>query len=323
MRHIFKSVFSEEITNYLNEKKAAGFKEKTYRSKLITFDKFCLEEKIETPTFTEENAKEWIKQREYESHITHYGRLNTIKNFLNYLSLKGYEIYIYKDIKFKGTNFVPHIYTETEISKYFYAVDQYSSSTNRKDAIQFPILFRILYCCGTRINETLGIRKKDVDLINGIIQLNETKNNNQRYVVLGDDLLILLKKFADKCFYMMDEDDYIFTNRSGRRIQSDYIYEKHREFLKEAGIPYLGNHLGPRIHDWRHTMAVYSLKKLIDSGLDMYVSLPILSAYLGHKSIYATEKYVRLTLQLFPYIEEKFKTKIDYIFANNLTIEDE
>ena len=38
-------------------------------------------------------------------------------------------------------------------------------------------------------------------------------------------------------------------------------------------------------------MAVYSFKQMTDSGLDMYVALPILSTYLGHKTIFATEKY--------------------------------
>lgn len=47
----------------------------------------------------------------------------------------------------------------------------------------------------------------------------------------------------------------------------------------------------------------------------MYVALPILSTYLGHKTIYATEQYVRLTMSLFPYIEKQFKDKIDAVFG--------
>jgi len=54
---------------------------------------------------------------------------------------------------------------------------------------------------------------------------------------------------------------------------------------------------------------------MIDSGLDMYVALPILSTYLGHKTIYATERYVRLTMSLYPYIEERFKDKINKVFG--------
>ena len=315
-RYEFQSIFSDEIQNYVYDKTAAGFKGKNFRRNLIGFDKFCTEQQIQEPVFTTYHASKWLEQREGESHTTHYARINASKHFLKYLSIKGYDVYVVRDIKYKGTDFQPHIYTETETKNYFLAVDTYSSAMNRKDAIQYPVLFRILYCCGTRINETLGIRKKDIDLEKGILLLNETKNDKQRYVVMGDDLLWLVNEYADKCFYLLKDEDYIFTNANGGRLGEKTIYEKHRDFLFQAGIPYLGDGNGPRIHDWRHHMAVYSFKQMMDSGLDMYVALPILSTYLGHKTIFATEKYIRLTLQLFPYIEEKFHFMVDRIFGS-------
>ena len=104
---------------------------------------------------------------------------------MEYLSLKGYDVFLMHDVFFKATDFQPHIYTDDEILRYFSAVDSYSSGNSRMDAIQFPVLFRLLYCCGTRINETLGIRKRDVDLDNGIIRLLETKNDCERFIVLS------------------------------------------------------------------------------------------------------------------------------------------
>lgn len=313
-RYKFKSVFANELQNYLDEKIKLGYEEKSYLSFLKRFDQFLIKEDIKEPIFTAEHAARWIVKKTDEADTTHYSRVNAIKHFLEYLRLKNYDVYVTRDIKYKGTDFEPHIYTDDEVNRYFFAVDSYSSPANRMDAIQYPVLFRILYCCGTRINETLGIRKKDVDLEGGIILLNETKNNKQRYVVMGDDLLELFKSFANKRFYMLNDNDYIFTNAVGKRIDEKTVYDKHREFLNEAGIPYIGDREGPRIHDWRHTMAVYSFKKLADSGLDMYVALPILSAYLGHKTICATERYVRLTIQLFPYIEEKFLPTLEKVF---------
>lgn len=310
----FKSVFARELQNYLDEKIKLGFIEKSYYSYLKSFDQFLVKEGIKEPEFTAEHATKWIMKKADEADTTHYSRVNAIKHFLKYLKLKNYDVYVTRDIKYKGTDFEPHIYTDDEVNRYFLAVDSYSSPANRMDAIQYPVLFRILYCCGTRINETLGIRKKDVDMENGIILLNETKNNKQRCVVMGDDLLELFRQFANKRFYMLNDDDYIFTNSVGKRIDGKNVYDKHRKFLHEAGIPYIGDGEGPRIHDWRHTMAVYSFKKLADSGLDMYVALPILSAYLGHKTINATERYVRLTIQLFPYIEEKFLPVLEKVF---------
>lgn len=314
-KYEFKSIFSEEIQNYLNDKLSAGFKAKSYMPFLIKFDKFCQLQGIEQPVFSEENAEIWIQRLDSEAHTTHYSRINATKHFLTYLSLKNYDVYLVRDIKFKGTDFQPHIYTEEESLRYFMAVDNYYSTKNRKDAIQYPVLFRILYCCGTRINETLTIRKKDVDLNTGIILLNETKNGSQRYVVLSDELKSLLKSYANKCFYLLKDEDYIFSNINGGQINPKTVYDNHRKFLSKSDIPYLGDNAGPRIHDWRHHMAVYAFKQMIDSGLDMYVALPILSTYLGHKTIYATERYVRLTMQIFPYIEEKISAKVNQIFC--------
>ena len=314
-RYEFSSVFAEEIQNYINDKNNAGYVGENFRSNLIGFDRFCVEQGITEPVFTTFHASKWLEQKDSESHTTNYSRINASKHFLTYLSIKGYDVYVVRDIKYKGTDFQPHIYTDEETDKYFLAVDNYYSSMNKKDSIQYPVLFRILYCCGTRINETLGIRKQDIDLDKGIILLNETKNDKQRYVVMGDDLLALVNEYANKCFYLLSNDDYIFTNANGGRLDEKTVYEKHREFLFQAGIPYIGDGEGPRIHDWRHHMAVYSFKQLTDSGLDMYVALPILSTYLGHKTIFATEKYVRLTLQLFPYIEDKFRCLVDKVFG--------
>lgn len=160
-----------------------------------------------------------------------------------------------------------------------------------------------------------GLEEPAFTMSHAIILLNETKNNRQRYVVMGDDLRKLMNAYADKCFYLLGDKDYIFTNANGGRLSKKTVYEKHREFLYRAGIPYTGDGNGPRIHDWRHHMAVYSFKQMTDSELDMYVALPILSAYLGHKTIFATEKYVRLTLQMFPYMDDKFRPAVERIFG--------
>lgn len=314
----FKSIFAQEINRFIQYKENNGYDKRTIRTRLIAFDRFCIKNDIKTLTFTKDHATQWLKKGENECYTSHYARINASRQFLTYLSNKGYDIYVVRNIKYKNTDFTPHIYTDDEVSRYFRAVDGFSSQRNKLDSIQYPVLFRILYCCGTRINETLGIRKKDVDLDKGIICLNETKNNKQRYIVLGDDLAILLNEYANKRFYMLNDEDYIFTNMNGGRLSTDTLYKRHRDFLLHAGITYYGNGNGPRIHDWRHHMAVYSFKKLSDSGVDMYVALPVLSAYLGHKTIYATERYIRLTLQLFPYIEEKFHLKIDQIFNERI-----
>jgi len=314
-RPVFNSIFADEMNHYMDDRVAAGFQESGYYGNLRKFDRFCCEEKIITSIFTEENANRWLKRSIDEATTTHYKRINGSKHFLMYLKRKGYDVFVVRDVHFRPTDFQPHIYTKEQAQRYFLALDSYSDPRRKKAAIQYPVLFRILYCCGTRISETLRIRKMDVDLDNGIIKLFETKNNCERYIVLNDELSDLMRQFANKCFYLLSDSDYIFTTRTGNRLHENQVYDVHRICLVKAGIPYIGNGLGPRVHDWRHTMAVESFKQMVDSGLDMYVALPILSTYLGHKTIFATEKYVRLTLQIYPHIVEKFRSSVDFIFG--------
>ena len=71
---------------------------------------------------------------------------------------------------------------------------------------------------------------------------------------------------------------------------------------------------GPRLHDFRHTFAVHSLRQLVLTGMDVYCALPILSMYLGHKSIGATERYVRLTTDCYPLVMEKINDASRHLF---------
>lgn len=314
-RPVFKSGFSDEINNYLDYKIASGYKEHSFSIILREFDRFCVGRGIKTLSFSREDADAWSLKRENEATTSHYARVNKVKCFLQYLRLKGYDVFLMHDVFFRATDFKPHIYTDDEISRYFQAVDTYSSGRSRMDVVQLPVLFRLLYCCGTRINETLGIRKRDVDLDGGIIRLLEVKNDCERFIVLNSGMQSMMTQFADKCFYLFGDDDYIFPSVAGTRRNEKRIYDIHRMILGKAGIPYLGGGHGPRIHDWRHTFAVRSFKQMIDAGMDMYVALPVLSTYLGHKTIYATERYVRLTMELYPYIEEKCSSKFQRIFG--------
>ena len=50
---------------------------------------------------------------------------------------------------------------------------------------------------------------------------------------------------------------------------------------------------------------MHVLKNLVDSGIDMYCGLPILSAFMGHKNIYDTECYIHLTAEYYPDILNK------------------
>lgn len=83
-RYEFRSVFADEIKNYINDKTEAGFDGDNFRRNLIGFDRFCVEQRIMEPVFSTFHASRWLEQRKNESHTTHYLRINSSKQFLKY-----------------------------------------------------------------------------------------------------------------------------------------------------------------------------------------------------------------------------------------------
>jgi len=322
-RPSFISAFAGEIDVFLDYRQATGIcidQDILYLKKL---DAFLEGNKISLIGFDAEVSASWRSRRDSESDHGHYMRINFTKRLFEFLFVKGYKVTLLRDVRPPKSNFVPHIYTDGEIERYFQAVDAYDFPGNPKNKIQFPVLFRLLYSCGLRITETLMIRMKDVDLEEGIIRLRVTKGSKERYAVLSGSMHALLKEYADKTFYLLGEDDFIFSNRKGSALRRDWLEEVHSRLLCMAGIP-AASAAGStkRLHDWRHTHAVGAFKQMIERGHDMYVALPILSAYMGHASIMSTERYLRLAVNLYPYLQKKFDTTLEDVFGKEAHCED-
>ena len=93
-RYEFRSVFADEIKNYINDKTEAGFDGDNFRRNLIGFDRFCVEQRIMEPVFSTFHASRWLEQRKHESHTTHYLSITSSNQFLKYLSIKGYDVFL-------------------------------------------------------------------------------------------------------------------------------------------------------------------------------------------------------------------------------------
>jgi len=113
-------------------------------------------------------------------------------------------------------------------------------------------------------------------------------------------MIELYQIYADK--YTLGPETYFFRAPDDGSYGTRSIYSVFRDILWAAGISHGGRGKGPRVHDFRHTFAVHSLEKMVKEGRELSSALPRLSAYLGHTNLAATEKYLRLTAELYPEI---------------------
>ena len=171
--------------------------------------------------------------------------------------------------------------------------------------ITLPTLFRLLYSTGIRISEALAIKNKDLDIKHHVITLNQTKNGSQRLAPINASMEAVLNQYIEYRNQMpiegtMNPDRHLLVSSSGKPCTRRTVGKWFIKILEESHIPYKGSHLGPRIHDIRHTTAVHALVDMTRKGKDLYCCLPILSIFLGHKKVVDTEHYLRITKEMYP-----------------------
>lgn len=311
-------IYADLIKQYIAYKRSLGFKMEDIEERLSRFDSLTISQKETNIGITKELFDAWSNPLPQEADTNRYSRICILRQFSGYLQLVGYDSYIPRLPKYNFT-FTPYIFTQAELASIFRASDKLFLKRKYmySQICVMPTLIRMLYSTGLRISEALNLRHKDVHLEKGYLMVSTSKNGQERMVPLS---LSLMEACKDYCLYKQkqgittDAETSFFTALNGNRCQVVTIYEIFRTVLYKAGIPHQGRGKGPRMHDLRHTFCVNALLKLSEAGMDLYYSLPVLSTYVGHKSVEATNGYVRLTSELYPQLLGKVNAAYQYLF---------
>lgn len=304
MPSFYYSIYGPYIEQYVAMQIKLGYKPKERVSVLAIFDKWILERNEETICLSKELVEDWGMIRNNESEINRYKRIQGVRLFASFLCKIGYPSYIAALPRLKST-FTPYIFTDRQIVTFFGVCDHLDMFAPKSgSAVIMPALFRMLYATGLRIGEVLALTCNEVNLKDNYLLVRNGKNGSDRVVPISDSLVEVLEEYLNhrKAFSKLiyNVSDRFFLRSDGEGYTVGAIYRWFRKILFRAGISHGGKGIGPRIHDFRHTFACHSLARMSKSGLDLYYSLPILSIYLGHRSLSATDGYLRLTAQMYP-----------------------
>lgn len=305
----YQGPFKTSIQNFLDVKQAVGYKYLSEASCLKRFDRFLVENYRSASALTKEIVMEWCTKKPYEKQENLCARASVIRQFSIYLDNLGIDAYVIPKKHFKsGEKYIPHIYSNTELQKFFLETEKchYCSQCPNRHLIM-PILFRILYSCGLRVSEARLLKVQEVDLNNGILTINQSKKDNSRLVPMTDELTKKCQIYSKHVHRFSNAERYFFPMIDDRPLTLGNIYKNFRKFLWKAGISHGGRGSGPRIHDFRHTFAVHCLQKWSEEGKNLMTYLPILRVYLGHDSFEETAFYLKLTADVFPEITLKLE----------------
>lgn len=309
---IYSSVLAPHMRHLLDIKTSAGLSVLRTKWILKEIDDFANAEHLTDPHISESFIKRWRATRIADCEKTLYAKYSVWSQLTALMCRCGCICFIPRMPKQPKKDFTPYIFTSEQIADIFSAADECRLYDIRMGTalISMPSLLRLLYSTGMRISEALSIRNKDVHMDEGYIHLRKTKNGSERVVPLCESMKSVLQSYMEHRDNMpvkgiANDDRLLFVKSDGTPIRSNCVYQHLRKLLDKCGIPYKGNHHGPRVHDLRHTYAVHALVQMAHDGMDLYTGLPILSTSLGHHSISATEQYVRLTCAMYPELEEQ------------------
>lgn len=300
----FTGPFAPMCELFVAQKRATGLLYFTQAKILRQFDAFCNAYDIQDYTITEEIAQVWYQRRPNEKDSSRRDRVQVLQHFSEFLCRQGYPSYLFPVLPKRGETHEPYIFTKEEIHRLFARLDQLEPNNYSTGYLVFPILFRTLYSCGLRISEALNLKKEDVDVKNGILHIWHGKNDKERLLPVSCSLRNMLMEYAETAHAETDDAAPFFYAKTFIPYSRAAVHNQFKGFLWDIGITYRGKDYGPRLHDLRHTMVCHNIQAWVENGIPISSRLPILSKYLGHKSVAATQWYLRLSAEVYPHIRE-------------------
>jgi integrase/recombinase XerD len=296
----FTGPFSDEMNDFILLKRSVGNKYEAEVGVLKRFDRYLAHNHPAITRLSKESVIGWCTKQPHEKPANQCSRASVIRQFAKYLDSTGRTAYILPENAYpSGSQYVPHIYTYNELARFFVQTDlcHFCSQCPWRHLVM-PAFFRLLFECGLRCSEARLLLVGDVDLENGCLTIRQAKNRNSRLVMVSASMLKRLHTYADAVHPFPEQDAFFFPGATGLPMTLGNVYKNFRRFLWRAGISHTGD--GPRVHDLRHTFAVYRLKAWSEQGKDLMAMLPILKTYMGHDSFDETAYYLRMTADVFP-----------------------
>lgn len=153
-------------------------------------------------------------------------------------------------------------------------------------ALRDRALLELMYACGLRASEAIGLDVRDVDLEIGVLRA-RGKGSKERMVPVGREAITATRVYVERgrpAFVGLREESHLFVNRRGGGLTRQGLYKIVQRHARAVG---LDDRMSP--HTLRHTFATH----LLAGGCD----LRSLQEMLGHADIATTQIYTHLSAQ--------------------------
>ena len=151
-------------------------------------------------------------------------------------------------------------------------------------ALRDRALLELMYACGLRASEAIGLHVGDIDLRGGVLRA-RGKGSKERLVPVGREAIAAARAYLQRGRPRLvagGDEPHLFVNHRGAGLTRQGLYKIVQRHARSAG---LDGRMSP--HTLRHTFATH----LLAGGCD----LRSLQEMLGHADIATTQIYTHLS----------------------------
>jgi len=144
-------------------------------------------------------------------------------------------------------------------------------------------MLELLYACGLRVSELVGLTAEQVNLTQGVVRL-VGKGNKERLVPLGEEAIDWLQRYIDESRPELAGEGaarHLFLTRRGKGMTRQAFWYRLRHYAIKSGV---NKPLSP--HTLRHAFATH----LLNHGAD----LRVVQMLLGHSDLSTTQIYTHV-----------------------------
>ncbi|CDH05321.1 site-specific tyrosine recombinase [Xenorhabdus bovienii str. oregonense] len=159
--------------------------------------------------------------------------------------------------------------------------------TDQPIELRDKAMLEVLYACGLRVSELVGLTLSDVNLRQGVVRV-VGKGNKERLVPLGEEALYWLEKYLEygrPWLLNGSVSDVFFPSKRGTQMTRQTFWHRIKHYAVLSGID--TERLSP--HVLRHAFATH----LLNHGAD----LRVVQMLLGHSDLSTTQIYTHVATE--------------------------
>lgn len=287
----FLSFLAPQIHHFIRYRQASQrWNDSSYEENLMLFDHYCYEHYPEDTALTQEMVDGWCRQRVTETNNSCRSRIYVVDSFVRFLNSRELSAVRPPQIpKKERRTYIPHAFTQEELSRFFYECDHIPIIKNRMETtirkMTIPVFFRLLYSSGIRTNEARLLRRNNVDLEKGILDIQYSKGHDQHYIVLHDSMLEIMRRYDTAISELIPGREYFFPSIRNSHFNRGWVTKNFNLLWRKANTSHA------TAYEFRHHYAVTNLNQWVGQGFEFYDRLVYLSKSMGHTTIESTKYY--------------------------------